>query len=44
MPGEQAGWQFRRAGEVDPVLTVNARWLSRCHGVQVGGGKGVPPE
>ncbi len=44
VPGEQGGWQFRRVGEVDPVLTVNARWLSRCRGVQVGGGKGLPLE
>lgn len=27
---EQAGWEFRRAGELDPVLTANVRWLSRC--------------
>jgi hypothetical protein len=26
---EQAGWEFRRAGELDPVLTANVRWLSR---------------
>jgi hypothetical protein len=24
-----AGWQFRRVGEIDPVLTANVRWLSR---------------
>ena len=24
-----AGWQFRRVGVIDPVLTVNVRWLSR---------------
>ena len=26
---EQAGWEFRRAGELDPVLAANVRWLSR---------------
>jgi hypothetical protein len=26
---EQAGWEFRRVGELDPVLTANVRWLSR---------------
>jgi hypothetical protein len=26
------------------VLTVNGSWLSRCRGVQVGGGKGLPLE
>ena len=44
MPGVQASWKFRQVGEVDPVLTVNARWLSRWRGVQVGGGKGLPLE
>jgi TnsA-like endonuclease N terminal len=24
-----AGWEFRRHGEIDPVLAVNVRWLSR---------------
>jgi len=24
-----AGWEFRRRGEVDPVLVANVRWLSR---------------
>jgi hypothetical protein len=24
-----AGWEFRRVGELDPVLTTNVRWLSR---------------
>jgi hypothetical protein len=24
-----AGWQFRRVGVTDPVLTANVRWLSR---------------
>ena len=24
-----AGWQFRRVGGLDPVLTTNVRWLSR---------------
>jgi TnsA-like endonuclease N terminal len=26
---ESAGWEFRRVGEVDPVLAANVRWLSR---------------
>jgi hypothetical protein len=26
---ESAGWEFRRVGTVDPVLTANVRWLSR---------------
>jgi hypothetical protein len=26
---EVAGWEFRRVGELDPVLTTNVRWLSR---------------
>jgi hypothetical protein len=25
----QAGWEFRRAGAIDPVLRANVRWLSR---------------
>jgi hypothetical protein len=25
----QAGWEFRRAGSIDPVLRANVRWLSR---------------
>ena len=24
-----AGWEFRRVGDLDPVLTANVRWLSR---------------
>ena len=24
-----AGWEFRRVGEIDPVLAANVRWLSR---------------
>jgi hypothetical protein len=44
MPDEQADWEFRLAGEVDPVLMVNSRWLSRCRGVRVRGGKGLPLE
>lgn len=24
-----AGWEFRRRGEIDPVLVANVRWLSR---------------
>lgn len=26
---EVAGWEFRRAGDLDPVLVANVRWLSR---------------
>jgi hypothetical protein len=26
---EQAGWEFRRAGAIDPVVRANIRWLSR---------------
>ena len=26
---EVAGWEFRRAGDLDPVLAANVRWLSR---------------
>lgn len=31
-----AGWEFRRAGTIDPVVRANVRWLSRyrhrrCH-------------
>jgi len=26
---EQAGWEYRRRGDLDPVLTANVRWLSR---------------
>jgi hypothetical protein len=26
---EAAGWEFRRAGDLDPVLVANVRWLSR---------------
>jgi hypothetical protein len=26
---EVAGWEYRRSGELDPVLVANARWLSR---------------
>ena len=25
----QAGWEFRRAGALDPVVRANIRWLSR---------------
>jgi hypothetical protein len=25
----QAGWEFRRAGTIDPVVRANVRWLSR---------------
>jgi hypothetical protein len=24
-----AGWDYRRAGDLDPVLAANVRWLSR---------------
>jgi hypothetical protein len=27
---EAAGWEYRRSGELDPVLVANVRWLSRC--------------
>jgi hypothetical protein len=26
---EDAGWEYRRAGDLDPVLVANVRWLSR---------------
>jgi hypothetical protein len=26
---EQIGWEFRRAGSIDPVVKANVRWLSR---------------
>jgi hypothetical protein len=26
---DQAGWEFRRAGTIDPVVGANVRWLSR---------------
>ena len=26
---EAAGWEYRRSGELDPVLAANVRWLSR---------------
>lgn len=26
---ERAGWEFRRAGAIDPVVRANIRWLSR---------------
>jgi hypothetical protein len=29
MACEQAGWEFRRAGAIDPVVRANVRWLSR---------------
>jgi hypothetical protein len=29
MACEQAGWEFRRAGTIDPVVRANVRWLSR---------------
>jgi hypothetical protein len=25
----QAGWEFRRAGAIDPVVRADIRWLSR---------------
>ena len=29
MACEQAGWEFRREGAIDPVVRANVRWLSR---------------
>jgi hypothetical protein len=29
MACRQAGWEFRRAGTIDPVVRANVRWLSR---------------
>jgi len=26
---EAAGWEYRRSGDLDPVLVSNVRWLSR---------------
>ncbi len=26
---EAAGWEYRRSGDLDPVLAANVRWLSR---------------
>jgi hypothetical protein len=26
---ESAGWEYRRAGDLDPVMVANVRWLSR---------------
>jgi hypothetical protein len=26
---ESAGWEYRRSGDLDPVLVANVRWLSR---------------
>lgn len=26
---ELAGWEYRRLGDLDPVLVANVRWLSR---------------
>jgi hypothetical protein len=36
-----AGWDFRRAGEIDPVLAANVRWLSRYRHPRCGGAGGV---
>jgi hypothetical protein len=32
----QAGWEFRRAGELDPVLAANVRWLAGYRHPRVG--------
>ena len=29
MASRQAGWEFRGAGTIDPVVRANVRWLSR---------------
>ena len=36
-----AGWEFRRAGAVDPVLAANVRWLSRYRHPRCAGSAGV---
>jgi hypothetical protein len=36
-----AGWQFRRAGVIDPVLAANVRWLSRYRHPRCAGRGGV---
>lgn len=35
------GWEFRRAGTVDPVLAANVRWLSRYRHSRCVGSPGV---
>jgi hypothetical protein len=37
----QAGWEFRRVGEIDPVLGANVRWLSRYRHRRWAGGPDV---
>ena len=44
MACEQAGWEFRRAGMIDPVVRANVRWLSRYRHPAVpprAGGNGI---
>ncbi len=36
-----AGWEFRRLGEIDPVLAANVRWLSRYRHPRCAAGKEV---
>jgi hypothetical protein len=38
---DAVGWQFRRVGVVDPVLTANVRWLSRYRHPRCAGRPGV---
>ena len=38
---EAAGWEFRRAGTVAPVLAANVRWLSRYRHSRCAGRPGV---
>ena len=35
------GWEFRRAGEIDPVLGGNVRWLARYRHPRCAGRAGV---
>ncbi len=35
------GWEFRRAGEIDPVLGGNVRWLARYRHPRCAGRSGV---
>jgi hypothetical protein len=36
-----AGWDFRRLGEIDPVLGANVRWLSRYRHPRCAAGGGI---
>ena len=36
-----AGWEFRRAGVIDPVLAANVRWLSRYRHPRCAGRPGI---